>query len=224
MGRLMTRLKNLTTAQIRKFIWIFFSVGIVGLGMPWTRTFFTYLVPFNFLITFIIILITDKSDQKRLIPFAVAVLVLGYVIEAVAVNTGIIFGDYSYGSSLGPKIFGTPLIIGWNWIMLVYCSTIIVTGFTSHRYFISFLATVLMVVFDMVLEGPAGVLDMWNWDWAHVPIQNFIAWFIIAWLFNGALQLSKIRLSNPIAGTLFSAQFVFFLFLNLVFFFEQAVS
>ena len=220
----MTRLRNLTTAEIRRFIWIFFSVGIIGLGLPWSRTFFTYLIPFNFLVTFVVILITDKSDKKKLIPFAIAIVVLGYIIEAVGVKTGIIFGDYSYGKSLGPKVFGTPLIIGWNWIMLIYCSTIIVTGFTSNRYFISFLATVLMVVFDMVLEGPAGILDMWNWDWANVPIQNFIAWFITSWIFNGALQLRKIELKNPIAGTLYSAQFVFFLFLNIVFFFEQAVS
>lgn len=214
----MIRLWKLEHNEIRRFIWVFFSVGLVGLGLPWTRTFFTYLIPLNFLVTFVIILISDQSDQKKLVPFALAILVISYLIEVIGVKSGIIFGDYAYGKSLGPKLFETPVIIGWNWLMLVYCTSIIASQFTNNRYFISFLATVLMVVFDMALEGPAGILDMWNWDWANIPFQNFIAWFIIAWIFNGALQLWKIRLANPVAGTLFAAQFIFFLVLNLVFF------
>ncbi len=220
----MTRLKNISTEQIKKFIWIFYSVGIIGLGLPWTRVFFTYLIPLNFLVAFVVIIIADRSDQKVLLPFAVVLFMLGFLVEVIGVNTGLIFGDFFFGKTLGPKIFGTPILIGWNWLMLVYCTTIIVSQVTSHRYFVSFLATVLMVVFDMVLENPAGIMGMWNWDWAHVPMQNYLAWFIISWIFNGALQLRRIKLVNPVAGTLFAAQFVLFLFLNLVFFLEQTLA
>ena len=218
----MTLLKNISTDQIRKFIWIFYAIGIIGLGIPWTRTFFTYLVPINYLISFVVLLVTDRSDQKLLIPFAVIVFVFGFIVEAVGVNTGFIFGDFAFGKSLGPKIFSTPIIIGFNWLMLVYCASVIASQLTDNRYFISFLATVLIVVYDMVLENPAGIMDMWNWDWTNVPMRNFLSWFTIAWALNGILQLRKIKLENPVAGTLFSAQFVCFLFLNLIFFIEQA--
>ena len=73
----MTLLRNLSTDQIKKFIWIFYALGIVGLGIPWTRSFFIYLVPVNYLISFVVLLITDKSDQKQLIPFAVGIKGLG---------------------------------------------------------------------------------------------------------------------------------------------------
>lgn len=218
----MTRLRNLSTDQIKKFIWIFYALGIVGLGIPWTRTFFIYLVPINYLVSFVVLLITDKSDQKQLIPVAVGIFVFGFIVEAVGVNTGLIFGDFAFGRALGPKIFGTPVIIGFNWLMLVYCSIVIVTQFTDNRYFISFLASILIVVYDMVLEGPAGMMDMWSWDWANIPLENFLSWFVIAWIINGVIQLRKVELVNPIAGTLFSAQFVCFLLLNLIFFLEQA--
>lgn len=220
----MTRLRNLSAEEVRKFIWVFYSVGIIGIGIPWSRNFFTCLIPLNFLVAFVVLIITDRSDLKRLLPFAVAVFVLGFIIEAFGVNTGIIFGDYSYGKSLGPKLFGTPVIIGWNWLMLVYCTTRIASGMTANRYFISFLATVLMVIYDMALESPAGILDMWNWDWSNVPMQNFLAWFIIAWIFNGALQIRRIKIENQVAGTLYTAQLLFFLFLNLVFYVEQTFS
>ena len=218
----MTHLKNISRDQIKKFIWIFYSLGIVGLGIPWTRAFFIYLVPINYLVSFVVLLVTDRSDQKSRIPFAVIVFVFGFIVEAVGVNTGLIFGDFSFGKSLGVKVFGTPVIIGFNWLMLVYCASIIVSQFTDNKYFISFLATILIVVYDMVLEGPAGVMGMWSWDWENIPMMNFLSWFIIAWMLNGALQLAKIKLENPVAGTLFSAQFVCFLFLNLIFFVEQA--
>ena len=218
----MTHLKNISRDQIKKFIWIFYSLGIVGLGIQWTRAFFIYLVPINYLVSFVVLLVTDRSDQKSLIPFAVIVSVFGFIVEAVGVNTGLIFGDFSFGKSLGVKVFGTPVIIGFNWLMLVYCASIIVSQVTENKYFISFFATILIVVYDMVLEGPAGVMGMWSWDWENIPMMNFLSWFIIAWMLNGALQLAKIKLENPVAGTLFSAQFVCFLFLNLIFFVEQA--
>ena len=220
----MTKLRNISTDQIKKFVWIFYSALIIGLGIPWSRTFFTYLIPFVFLVAFVVLFVTDRSDQKVFIPYAVLIFFLGLLVEIVGVNTGIIFGDFSFGKTLGIKLLGTPLIIGGIWLMLVYCSTVIVSSLTSNTYFISFLATVLMVVFDMVMEGPAGILDMWNWDWANIPMQNFLAWFIISWILNGILQFRKIKLHNPLAGTVFAAQFVFFLFLNLVFFFEQSIN
>jgi putative membrane protein len=219
----MTRLRNLSVKQINRFIWIFYTIGIVGYGMPWTREFFTYLVPLNILISFIILLITDKSNQKQLLPIALGIFVFGYLIEVIGVNTGLVFGEFSFGKSLGPKLFGVPIFIGWYWLMLAYCSNIIVSRFTENRYFISFLATVLMVVFDMVLEGPAGVLEMWKWTWTNVPMMNFLSWFIISWIINGIIQLRNPKLDNPVAGTLYGANFAFLLCLNIVFFIEQGI-
>ena len=107
--------------------------------------------------------------------------------------------------------------------MLAYCSNIIVSKYTDNRYFISFLATVLMVVFDMVLEGPAGMLDLWAWTWTNVPLQNFMAWFFVSWIINGAIQLRNPRLDNPVAGSLYAAHFSFFLCLHIIFFIEQGI-
>lgn len=220
----MTRLRNLPPSEIRKFIWIFYAVGILGIGIPFTREFFKALIPVNFMIAFGILLITDKSDMRKLIPYSILVFVGTFVVEAVGVNTGHIFGDYVYGKSLGPKLFNTPIVIGWNWLMLLYCGTIIVSGLTKNRYFISFLTAALMVVYDFILERPAGYMDMWVWDNGFIPIQNFLAWFGISWILAGVMQLFRIRLSNPVAPTLFGVQMLFFVFLNVVFYFENMLQ
>lgn len=219
----MTKLRNLPPAEVKKFIWIFYAVGLFGLGIPWTREIFITLIPANFLVAFVVLLITDKSDLKVLIPFSIAVFIISFAIEAIGVNTGMIFGDYQYGKSLGLRIFETPAVIGWNWLMLIYCTTLVAGQFTRNRYFISFLVAVLMVVYDFILERPAGYLDMWNWDRGLIPMQNFLAWFGISWIFAGVFQLLRPKLVNPVAATLFGVQLLFFFLLNIIFYFEKII-
>jgi putative membrane protein len=40
-------------------------------------------------------------------------------LEVVGVKTGLIFGEYKYGSTLGIKLFEVPLIIGFNWVFVI---------------------------------------------------------------------------------------------------------
>ena len=219
----MTRLRNMSELQVKRFLWVFYAIGLLGLGLPFSRTVFIYLMPLNILISFVVLLISDRSDQKGLLPLAVLIFAFGYIAGVIGANTGFPFGELSFGKSLGPKLFGAPMLLGWKWLMLAYCSTVIVSKITENRYFISFLATILMVVFDMVLEGPAAMLDLWSWARVNVPMQNFLSWFFISWIINGAIQLKKFKLENPVAGSLYAAQFTFFLILNVIFFIEQGI-
>lgn len=41
--------------------------------------------------------------------------------EIIGVNTGILFGDYAYGTVMGPKLLGVPFLIGINWFVIVFC-------------------------------------------------------------------------------------------------------
>lgn len=220
----MTRLRNLPPAEVKKFIWIFYAIGLLGMGIPFSREIFQALIPVNLLVAFLVLLITDRSDLKKIIPYSVIVFGIAYAIEAIGVNSGKIFGDYTYGWALGPRLFDTPLVIGWNWLMLLYISTISVSTFTKDRYVISFLVAVLMVAYDFLLERPAGYLEMWTWSGDVIPLQNYLAWFIISWIFSGALQLMKPRLVNPVASTMLGVQMLFFLLLNVIFYFEKVIA
>jgi putative membrane protein len=138
------------------------------------------------------------------------------VIESIGVNTGLIFGEYVYGETLGYQIFETPLIIGMNWLFLVYVSSSL-TGKIISGKFISFLfPPVLMVVYDLVLEQVAPDLGMWNWNNEVIPLQNYIAWFVVALLFVLVFRLFNIKTSNKIAPLIFILQFLFFLSLMII--------
>ena len=47
-------------------------------------------------------------------------LLFGYVIEQLGVSTSWPFGEYSYSSTLGPKIFSVPLVVPFAWVMIAH--------------------------------------------------------------------------------------------------------
>jgi bisanhydrobacterioruberin hydratase len=138
-------------------------------------------------------------------------------------STGLIFGTYHYGNALGPKLAGTPLIIGLNWIITCYCSIQVagmVLGNNESKKINPFLhariAAIFMVLLDFLIEPVAPVLDFWYWENNSIPIQNYLAWFAFGWLFCYwmiRLNLSQINITGR---WLYFIQIVFFLILNLI--------
>ena len=44
---------------------------------------------------------------------------LGFGVEVIGVETGLLFGDYEYGSGLGPKVLKVPMLMGVLWWILL---------------------------------------------------------------------------------------------------------
>jgi bisanhydrobacterioruberin hydratase len=198
--------------EVKIFYAIFYLVGVLGLSFTETRPLFIRLVPFALILGFAGVLLFHEAkwDLKTLTAF-VLVYISGFVIESVGVNTGLIFGEYIYGGTLGFQIFETPLIIGMNWLFLVYVSSSLTERLNSGRFISFLLPPVLMVVYDLVLEQVAPDLGMWNWKNEVIPLQNYIAWFVVAFIFVLVFRLLNIKTSNKIAPLIFILQFLFFL-------------
>ncbi len=205
--------------KIRRFdlapwLVIFYSVGVAGMIIPQTRELFKALVPLNLLMNVALLLIYHGRLDLRFAWKALVIYSAGYLVELAGVNTGLIFGSYAYGQTLGVKIFHTPLMIGINWLMLVYASLVISSRFIDNRYFRVLVAAVLMVVYDFALEPAAIDLDMWDWGGA-VPMQNYLAWLVISlvlvWF---ADRTGLVNRKNKIAAPLFFVQLGFFILLD----------
>lgn len=197
------------------YLIIFYSVGIAGLIIPQTHELFKVLVPVNLLLNVILLFIYHGKIGFDFAWKAVVIFLAGIFIEVVGVNTGEVFGEYQYGATLGPKLFHTPIMIGVNWLMLVYASLVISSRLTEVRYFRVIIGAVMMVVYDFLLEPAAIDLQMWDWGGA-VPMQNYIAWLIISFIFIGFAELTgMVNQKNKIASPLFFVQMGFFFVLNI---------
>ena len=206
---------RLPIREVRKFIVIFYIVGVLGFLIPFTREIFIRITPLALILgVYLLAVYHHKFSFKTVIGFAI-VYFFGFGIEAIGVNTGLIFGNYQYGNGLGVKLFETPLMIGVNWLFLTYVSLSIVRQVKVKPIVSLFLAPFLMLVYDLVLEVVAPKMNMWSWESHSVPLKNYIAWYLIGLAFVWLIHRFKIQTKNPLALILFICQFVFFVFLAL---------
>ena len=192
------------------FIIIFYIVGFAGLTLPKSRPFFIHLTPFALLLSSIIVgLFHGKFSAKTILIF-IFIYAASFVVELIGVNTGSIFGSYTYGHGLGPKLFNTPLIIGLNWLLLVYVSNSVMQRTDWNPIVKVFGASFLLLAYDVLLEQVAPLLAMWTFSESTVPIQNYVSWFLLALLFSLVINLLKINTKNRIAPIVFGIQALFF--------------
>ena len=204
-------LKNTRFNYSVAFLVIFYLVGIAGFIYAPTRQFFSKLTPLALLLSagFLIWFHQPKFTVKMLLIFGF-IFIFAFLVEAIGVNTGLIFGSYIYGEGLGVKLLETPLMIGLNWLMLVYCTKITAEQISEDFTVKLFFAPFLMVVYDLILEQAAPLLGMWSWAEEKIPVQNYISWYLLAFLFHLLLQKTKISFSNKLAAPVFIIQFLFF--------------
>ena len=211
-------LRSSTLPFFRIGLVVFYGVGVAGMTISFTRPLFTALIPFALLLS-MGILLWFQPRLKEWKPWGIFMLIYlaGFLVEMVGVNTGKIFGVYHYGAGLGPKINGTPLMIGINWLMLTLAFADLVRRTGLSGWVTVPVAAAGMVGYDLVLEQIAPWLDMWNWEGGSIPLQNYAAWFLLALLFQILLKGTGIPVKNRVALAVLFCQFFFFLLLLLFF-------
>ena len=190
---------------------VFYAVGVGGIWIPLTQRFFIILIPFALLLSSVAILLFHKSLKSANTRFVFfSIILVSFFVEVAGVNSQLIFGKYMYGHGLGFKLFDTPLMIGIFWAMLIYCSSSILERSRLPVALQVVLASVLVVLYDVVLEHVASFLDMWYWNDNNVPVQNYVVWFVLALIFHTMVKWKKVKTENPLATAIFICQFLFF--------------
>ncbi|HEX2935423.1 MAG TPA: carotenoid biosynthesis protein [Bacteroidales bacterium] len=197
--------------KVRSFLLSFYVVGCLGMIVPFLRPIFIQLTPYALLFNSVILLLFHKGSHnlKTGIVFGF-ILLAGFGIELLGVNTGNIFGEYYYGNGLGIKIGNTPLLIGLNWLLLVYLSANLTAKLKWKAVFSVIAASVVMIGYDIILEQVAPALDMWYWAGNTIPFQNYLAWFVVALIFHILVKVFGVNTTNPLARVVFICQLLFF--------------
>jgi putative membrane protein len=209
-------MKRLSKDQLAKvLIVVWYLVGIAGFMNRTLHPVFQKLTPFGMVAAAVLLLYFQEPKNRKSWLIFSGIVLFGFLVELIGVNTQILFGFYIYGSSLGPLIFNTPIIIGLNWLVLVYCITALAAPVRDTWYF-PLIGAFAMVVFDWVMEPVAIGTDMWSWVSGSIPTKNYIDWFLISGFLFLMMRILKVEIKNRIAGIMLMMQFVFFLALNLL--------
>ena len=190
---------------------VFYGVGLVLYFTPHTRNLFILITPYTLVLVAVAIFSHHKEWNIKTIAVLVSIFILSIITEIIGVATGKIFGVYAYGKGLGFKIADVPVVIGLNWVFLSYASNSIISKYTSKNIPIILGAASLMVLYDILLEKVAPLMDMWLFSKNDPPISNYVIWFLLALLINGVIQHFKINTHNRPARWLFFIQLVFFI-------------
>ncbi len=191
---------------------IFISIGLIGFFSP-LATLFKSLSSYNLLLTFILVLISFKNDFKNFSKLLLITFTIGFISEQIGIQTGYLFGNYSYLNNLGFKFYGVPLIIGINWAILSIGAWNICKKITQNKFINILIASLLMTAFDFAMEPTAIELNYWKWENGIIPLYNYISWFlvsIIAIFFCSIYQKDY----SGITKIVFVSQFLFFIILS----------
>jgi putative membrane protein len=157
-----------------------------------------------------------KQWNLKSISIFIFIIILSFAIEMIGVSSGKIFGNYIYDKGLGLKLMNTPLIIGLNWLFLVYASQSIVGNYFKNAWYRILLSTSLMLIYDIIMEWVAPSMQMWHFTTPYPPKENFISWFILALVFQILIVAAKIKTNNYPARMLFWIQMVFFIIIGII--------
>jgi putative membrane protein len=196
------------------FLYIIFFVGIIGHLYGPLHKLMIYLTPATLFLTGLIVLIYSyKTSANKFLLWAVLTYFITFILEVVGVKTGLIFGEYKYGSTLGIKIFEVPLIIGFNWVFVILGSISISRLMTSNIFLSAIISAFISLMFDLILEPIAVKLDYWTWAEGIIPLQNYLAWFVIALISALGFSFLKVKVISKISLHYLLVQFVFFIIL-----------
>lgn len=214
------------------FAILFHLCGVIGILFTPYKEWFISNTPITLLLMVVLLIFTQNKKNISFFLFFIIAYITGMGVEMIGVHTGNLFGAYSYGGILGPKLFDVPLLIGANWFMIIYCAGCIIHQLNEWVYKkfgdeiqlspsmkkIAFVldAAMLTIFFDWLMEPIAVRLGYWKWMGdGKILFYNYLCWFAISAVLLLVFNNLKFNKHNQFAVHLFIIQLLFFLVLSL---------
>jgi bisanhydrobacterioruberin hydratase len=206
--------------------------GCIAIGF-FKSPLFISLTPLNLLVSAALIFYTQEKINRGFLTFCSIAFLAGFGSEWIGINTGMLFGEYEYGTILGPKWQGVPWLIGLQWMVVVYCAGISMSMLqkkflppqaadektVSNRLLAASVVidgALLAVFFDWVLEPVAIALGFWSWKNNEIPFLNYVSWWLVSAFILLFFQAFRFPKHNLFAVHLLMIQVMFFLLMRAV--------
>jgi putative membrane protein len=194
-------------------VWVFHIAAVVGCALGFCD-WFTEKTPLNLLLIASIVALDHPPREifRMAIPFAI-----GMIAEWIGVHTGWLFGDYSYGNNLGWKIWEVPMLIGMNWLILIYAGSAITAKTGWNNTFRAISTAGLITSLDFLIEQVAPQLHFWSFKNGEVPFSNYAGWLIVSFIASYLYILTGKENRSPFLGIhIFFAILFYFVSINIL--------
>jgi putative membrane protein len=193
------------------FLYFLILVYISGsIGFVVNPPFFSPFTPYTLLLTCFVFLIHSPLADKKFIFAFFSVAFLGFIIEVIGVNTGLIFGKYSYGNGLGIKLLEVPLIISINWAIVIFAGIRIVSSIFVNKIKVLILAALLVTGIDLLIEQVAPKLDFWQFEGGLPSLHNYLGWIGVTFFISYFFYPTIIKGNRSVSLIILILQIIFF--------------
>ena len=195
-------------------IWSFQIFGAIGI-LFWNRQWFIDMTPLTLIMYFFILFHKNWDDRKK-VTFLLLTFSWGILAEIIGVNTGLIFGSYEYGQTLGFQIMNVPLVMGIIWVVTSLICGTIASQIKVRTPIQIFIAVSLMLILDVLIEPIAPKIDMWSFDHSSggAPLSNYITWALVALPLQTYFIVNRLGFNIILSSNLYASQLLFFAVLN----------
>lgn len=177
----MERSENRLSRRLKLVFILLHFFGVVGIAIEQFRALFLSMSILTLFLSFIWVVVDAGTIRWGRVG---VVFIAAFLLELIGISTGFPFGEYHYLDNLGPKLLGTPVIIGINWLVMALISRRVVEQKFSHPILVAWLTGFLMTTIDVLIEPICERLGYWKWEAGFAPIQNFIAWWFFGSIFS----------------------------------------
>lgn len=203
--------------------------GAIGI-VYFDTSLFASMTPYNLGLMFLLLIFNEQFLGKYFVTAFMLAFLSGLSTELIGINTGMLFGNYSYGDVLGLKLYGVPILIGINWFTIVYCAYVSAgkligwihiknanNGSTpiSNYLMQAFFTALITTAFDWLMEPVAVRLGFWSWKGDEIPLFNYTCWFSVSFLLSLGFSKLKLSIKNSFSFMLLAVQSAFFIFLRI---------
>lgn len=210
--------------RTKLIILILYTVGILIHFFCQSRPYALMLTtPFLLFINAFVIYHFFKGSKANLRTgiFLLAAFVITVFLEVVGAETGLVFGEYQYGDTMWLQLFNVPLVIGLNWVVLLVASYNVSLKIAEYlkvksSVFSILITSVFLTLLDYFIEPVAIELDYWHWQNIDIPLQNYLAWFLIALILTIGIKVFRIDMKNKLLTFYYFVVGVYFILLQLI--------
>jgi bisanhydrobacterioruberin hydratase len=194
------------------FILLFHAVGIAGFAIVKTRALFLTLVPFHLLLMAVLVIKSHYKINKRFVAFFIIAYITGYGVEWIGTSTGLLFGSYGYGKTLGTQVLGVPLLMGVLWFLMVYSAGVAMRlSGIKNKWLQALTGAVMLTLLDWLIEPVAMRFNYWDWQNDIIPYNNYLCWFIISFVLLCVFERCRFKKQSGVAAVFLITQFIFFI-------------
>ena len=205
-------MKNLTKILLI-LIWVNQLFGLFGI-LYIDFDLFLSLSPISLVTTFLVVMYSNIEFTYKSYGLVFIIIIVSMVSEIIGVNSGLLFGSYYYGENLGISVFGVPLVIGLNWVVLtISCGNVSYYIFSKNKILSILLGSFLMLFLDVIMEQVSGDIDFWYFNDDNL-IYNYVCWFLLGLLNQYIYQNFLNKKCIILSINIYISFIIFFLVLN----------